>query len=868
MMTRTLLPIFLLFFFCEISNGQPWGGKSASDLVDAGDEEFAKNQFSNALEFYTESYEQVNDIETAYRAAKAYMAMRDYRKAETWFERVRRKDKKNMFPDAHLQQAKMMKMSGMMDEATVELKDIITNTENKAIVEQAKFELAGIDLWRSMPEPVRLTIENASKTVNSPLGEIKGGVAPDGNKMYYSSYAMEEPVKWKGTDSTKYTARIFQSEKGPKGWSAPTELGEQINREGWNSVHPALSLDGKTLYFVRATLMGDLINSGSLFMSQSKGGGWGPAEEVPGVNGEWICRYPAAGELFGKEVLFFSSNKSGGYGGYDLYYATRTGETTFSEPVNLGGGINTAGDDISPFYRNGRLYFATDARPGVGGLDIFYSDWDGARWNEPKNLGKAYNTPTDDFGISMDKDGYTGVLISNRGEGKSAVSKHCCDDIYNITIAKVEPKLLTKVTDRKTKKPVTGVQVQLIEIVNNKPGNITPASTGTTNTANFDLIVDKSYKVIVSKADYEGDTITFNTVGMLESKTIEKNLILTPITKEPEYETYTTEQPIRLNNIYYDYDDDKILLDAEQDLTLLQGLMEQYPDMVIELSSHTDARGNDDYNAKLSQRRANSAKNWLVGRGVAEERIKPVGYGETVILNHCANGVECTDDEHRFNRRTEFKIISGPTSIKIEKKALKGTIQKEGGAPKPNPAGGKQSLNAFLNIFGDDQTSPTTNTRQEKSKKGTRSKPKAKSSNKTVASTPTTNTGVVTLTPNTEKERTLTVGGGFQVVFDAVKWDLGTPTKGTHVKRQFTFKNTGTVDVSLDMCSACDCMELDWTRKVIKPGESGWISADFNSGKKDKNEDVKDTINVIFKNTDPKTTYQVIGEIKYTGKVL
>jgi outer membrane protein OmpA-like peptidoglycan-associated protein len=124
-------------------------------------------------------------------------------------------------------------------------------------------------------------------------------------------------------------------------------------------------------------------------------------------------------------------------------------------------------------------------------------------------------------------------------------------------------------------------------------------------------------------------------------------------------------------NIYYDFDKWNILPDAEKDLAVLEELMIKYPDMVIELSSHTDAQGKSKYNQRLSQKRAESAKEWLTEHGVSEDRIKPVGYGESQIRNKCVDGVKCSDEEHRYNRRTEFKIIAGPTSIQIEKTRLK-----------------------------------------------------------------------------------------------------------------------------------------------------------------------------------------------------
>ena len=140
---------------------------------------------------------------------------------------------------------------------------------------------------------------------------------------------------------------------------------------------------------------------------------------------------------------------------------------------------------------------------------------------------------------------------------------------------------------------------------------------------------------------------------------------------ESDVEILTINEAIRLNNIYYNYDDDKILKDAEQDLYAIMDLMTKYPDMTIELGSHTDSRGDDTYNQKLSLRRANSARRWLLNKGITGDRITAKGYGETVILNNCTNGEDCTDEEHRYNRRTEFKILSGPTTIEVKKEVLK-----------------------------------------------------------------------------------------------------------------------------------------------------------------------------------------------------
>jgi len=259
-----------------------------------------------------------------------------------------------------------------------------------------------------------------------------------------------------------------------------------------------------------------------------------------------------------------------------------------------------------------------------------------------------------------------------------------------------------------------------------------------------------------------------------------------------------------LNNIYYDYDDDKILPDAEEDLNYLDTLMKKYPDMVIELSSHTDARGNDDYNLKLSQRRAESAKKYLVSKGIKESRIKAVGYGETVLLNECKNGVKCSDAEHRVNRRTEFKILSGPTTITIKKieKKKKGQINTDS----KNERGGPNFGNT-----GDSVKSPS-------------------------------------------KNQPL-------MTFDTKMVDFGSVKKGEKRSHIYNFKNTGDEPIEIDIVTACECTKVEWTRGKIMPGDSGKINADFDSKEKDESETI--TITIVLKNTDKKMGYPIIEEVKF-----
>jgi peptidoglycan-associated lipoprotein len=318
-------------------------------------------------------------------------------------------------------------------------------------------------------------------------------------------------------------------------------------------------------------------------------------------------------------------------------------------------------------------------------------------------MGMGINSTLDDQYYTQLADGMSGFFVSNRPGPNNLKSKTCCDDIYSWEIERIKVELLANTFRRKRKgedknQPLTECTVQVFDVSDKNPASVDEKSNPAGNNFDFTLLPEKSYMVIATRDAYVSDTVNFSTVGIKKTTRIQKDLTLR-LAKKPEvYDTLRINEPIRLNNIYYDFDDDKILPVSEPDLQFLVDLMKKYPEMKVELSSHTDAQGNDQYNEKLSQRRANSAAKWMTERGILAARIVPVGYGEKVILNRCANGVECPDDEHRFNRRTEFKILEGPTSILIEK------VEKRE-APKPAPGqkpagqkpagqnpGGKQSV--------------------------------------------------------------------------------------------------------------------------------------------------------------------------------
>jgi peptidoglycan-associated lipoprotein len=768
--------------------------------IEVAQKHLAMNDYYRALEYFEIAYKQEKSDELTYHIAMLQYKLRDYGRAERWLSRVIQSDKQGQYPDAVLAYARTLKSAGKYKEA-IEAYNVYANmVEDETLLTLVDAEVEGIQRAIKSEEPIELVIKNMGRKVNSSYTEFAPMMHPEGT-LYLSAINKSELVVLDGkTDD--YFAQIYTTSLDRRGeWKNPKALPSAINREGYHTGNVRFSNDGNRMYFTRAFTEGDELSESKIFESKGGDGKWGAPNELANVNGDYIATHPAVGALLGNEVLFFASNMTGGEGGYDLYYSVRNDDGTYRLPVNLGPKINTPGDEWTPYFRDNVLYFSSTGHPGFGGFDIFSTEWDGTKWSEVKNLGLGYNSGYDDLYFSVNTEGTRGFIVSNRpsDETRSIKSKTCCDDIFTFEIREIVVDLRTYVYDM-NKKPLENARVTLFEVVGTRTGNATTKDGGTGNTIKFLLDFDKVYKATVERDGYFPKTFDFNTVGLVGDNTIEREVFLDKA-PDPETETVLINQPIRLNNIYYDFDDDEILMDAEKDLNTLLELMDTYQDMVIELSSHTDAQGSDKYNERLSQRRAQSAVEWLISRGVDPKRLVPVGYGERHILNHCVNGVQCTDAEHRVNRRTEFKIIAGPKEIQISKEAFK-------------------SGDAGRVIPGRDQ-------------------------------------GTAKLVSQT------TAQPKYQLTFETPLVDFGKMKRGEKREHTYWFRNTGTEAVDIDIVSSCDCTTVTWPEgKTIMPGERDKIHAVFDSTEKEVSETVD--IDIILAQTDPKTRGPVIIIVQYT----
>ena len=337
------------------------------------------------------------------------------------------------------------------------------------------------------------------------------------------------------------------------------------------------------------------------------------------------------------QTLYFVSDMPGGKGGTDIYVTQKGKNGEWEKPANLEL-INTEGNERSPMLaKDNKFYFSSDGFTGMGGLDIFASNYVSGTYSTPVNMRYPVNSGSDDFAYFPLNENQ-GYLSSNRAGGVGS------DDIYSWSKKELSNLLLTGTLLNKTNgHPIAGGLVSL-----SKEGKaVLNVQTDERGVFKFSIEPSSDYKLTGEKTDFRADMAQVSTKGLSE-RVLSKDLHLEPIELNRE---------IKIENIYYDFDKSNIRNDAAIELNKLVQVLEDNPTMWIELGSHTDSRGNNQYNQWLSQSRANAAVQYIIDKGISKNRISAKGYGESKLLNRCSNGAQCSEQEHQLNRRTEFKIV-------------------------------------------------------------------------------------------------------------------------------------------------------------------------------------------------------------------
>ena len=430
----------------------------------------------------------------------------------------------------------------------------------------------------------------------------------------------------------------------------------------FNESTAAFTKDGNTMYFTRNNFINNEVKTNGdqtvllkIFKAtKDKNGKWGDVQEMPFNSNIHSVAHPALSP--DGKYIYFSSDMKGTLGSSDIYRA-KILKSGYSKPENLGDRINTSGRESFPFISDDNvLYYSSDGFPGLGGLDIYAVklDEEGNPITKPVNIGRPANSAEDDFCYVINSQTKIGYLTSNRPEGKGS------DDIYSFyehtpLHFTCQYSLSGVVKDADTKQIIPMAKVTLWGANNTLLEETTADANG-----NFTLLytADCGDLQLLLKSEKEAYKSGQQSIALNGNQKVTAEVLLTPIPATPKIEVGTDlAKVLKIENIYFDYDKANIRKDAAEQLAKIVAIMKEYPTMKVDVRLHTDSRGSDKYNLALSERRAKSTIKWIVSHGIKKNRITGKGYGETQLVNGCANDVPCTEEEHQANRRSEFIIV-------------------------------------------------------------------------------------------------------------------------------------------------------------------------------------------------------------------
>jgi outer membrane protein OmpA-like peptidoglycan-associated protein len=704
-----MIKYILVFLFVPLLI-QPLHAQELTSRRTQADRLFERAEYFKSLDFYLKLADidkpQPSVIE---RVADCYRLMYNYEQAEDWYGRAAAM--KGVKPISLYYYAEVLLRDKKFEKAKEQYKRYFASGGPK---DQMEFKLAACDsavAWSSREGNYKVT--NVKK-MNSIYGDWGVNYLNKDNLIFTSDRSTGD---YKGDKGIYYRngnewLKLFSYDIAHNNTEEITfdKTGDINLSKDYHTGPMALNATADTAYITVTTRLstGDLpdvktpfdqhlyIRRLELIIATKKGNGkWGNFKKFPYNN---VNAYSVGHAALSKngQVLYFTSDMPGGFGKTDIWYSEKTTDGKWGKPINCGNTINTAADEAFPSIgADGKLYFSSRGLPGMGGYDIFSAKGSGAIWSTPVNLKFPLNSTSDDF--CFVSDGKTGYFSSDRQGGQGN------DDIYSFTYTghdEPEPIIAAKKPDTIATKLVNkaelGAPAPGEALVVTPTGNVPPkASAGmlTLQGSIFDSTSGQSIdSVTVLLKNARGETIggglalkdqkfTFQVTPGQEYQLEARRIGYYPSTQRVSTIGYNTSgsayvtanlklviehleigKTFIIRNIYYDLNRANIRKDAMVELDKLVAILQENPTMRIELSSHTDSRGSDYYNMLLSNARAISAVAYIKRRGISADRMVAVGYGETRLLNQCANGVQCSEEDHQFNRRTEIKVIGGTFS--------------------------------------------------------------------------------------------------------------------------------------------------------------------------------------------------------------
>ncbi|MBT0606695.1 OmpA family protein [Aequorivita echinoideorum] len=591
---------------------------SPETYLKAADANYFTNNMRQASMLYEKTYKANGTLEEPYlsRYVRSLRSVRDYEKADAIY-----------------------------------LKYLKAN-QNEEEIQKYKSEAKAFNTLLKSEEPSRYTLTNLD--INTKYSDFVNVI--HGDEVIFSSSrpgAAKELYAW---NEQPYLSQ-FSAQRNENGQLAEPSLYAQQISSNFHDATIAMVPNSNVVYFTSSAIKKNKLvldegqnNNFSIYKGVLENGKITGKETVFFAAAEYSTGHPSVSS--DGKYLFFASDMPDGYGEADIYYSEIFEDGTLSTPKNAGEIINTSGNDYFPNLIDGELYFSSNGHVGFGGTDLYVSNFSEEKgFSELQNLGKVANSADDDFSIVFNEDRKSGYLSSNRAGGKGD------DDMYYFIRKPLTCDQLIggRVTDKLSKQQLDAVTVTAKDLENTILGTTQtdtnglyelkiPCNTKVTLVANKDGFIEKSQ--ITTTGDVDG-TAT-------EKVNFELRKIEDVIVKDDK-----GVEKIKLDAIYFDYNKWDITPQAAQVLDKAVDLFNELPNMRIKIESHTDSRGKNEYNLNLSDKRAKATQEYIYSKGIAKDRIESAtGYGESRLLNKCADGVRCTDSEHDLNRRSDFIILT------------------------------------------------------------------------------------------------------------------------------------------------------------------------------------------------------------------
>ncbi|KAF2331385.1 OmpA family protein [Flavobacterium daemonense] len=589
--------------------------------------------------------------QTIKNAADSYYFISDERNALTWYKKLYEVQGNNLTDIYYLRYIQTLKGVMDYDEADKMTKEYLNKKGDQKEVNRYLAQKKQMD---SLSKAKSLyTIKNLDiNTSKSDFG---------------ATYFQDKIVFTSARDTTKFSEKLYTwnnqpflnlylAERNPADGSLYDEklfLPNVMTK--YHEATASFDASGKTMYYST-----NIVKKNKLVIDESKTNNFQIVkgdiinnklenpQQIFFDNKDYSVGHPALSE--DGKWLFFASDMPGGVGQTDLYYVKIAADGTMSSPVNLGPKINTLGNEVFPYFRNNKLYFSSDGHYGYGDLDVYESNLlaDGT-FSTPVNLGPPINSNKDDFSFIIDNTDTYGYVSSNRAGGKGD------DDIYSFVKGKpvCNQAISGMAIDKKTRLPLTDVSIMAYNSYTEVLGE---TKTNFEGKYVIEVPCGKIVKMIAAKPNYASDEKTVETTkengGEIKDVNFELSNYDDLVVKNKGVEK------VDVKPIYFDYDKYNITPLAVEELTKVVFIMQKFPNIRIKIESHTDSRGKDSYNLKLSDNRAKSTRDYIISQGIDASRIESaIGYGETRLINKCKNGVKCTEEEHLLNRRSDFIII-------------------------------------------------------------------------------------------------------------------------------------------------------------------------------------------------------------------